>query len=72
MDEKWPINLACDSNSHVNYRVLSGAANLRQGTDGFTSPPKKGMLWIFRLKNPTVSARFKPTILGTRSQHANH
>jgi hypothetical protein len=47
MGEKWPVNLACDSESHVNYRVLLHAANLRHGTDGFTSPPKEGMLWIF-------------------------
>jgi hypothetical protein len=26
------------------------AANLRHGTDGFTSPPKEGMLWIFSLE----------------------
>jgi hypothetical protein len=26
---------------------LHAAANLRHGTDGFTSPPKEGMLWIF-------------------------
>jgi hypothetical protein len=33
---------------HVNRRVLLHAANLRHGTDGFTSPPKEeGMLWIF-------------------------
>jgi hypothetical protein len=29
------------------------AANLRHGTDGFTSPPKEGVLRIFfDLKNP--------------------
>jgi hypothetical protein len=29
------------------------AANLRNGTDGFTSPPKEGVLRIFSpLKNP--------------------
>jgi hypothetical protein len=39
--------LACDSDFHVNRRVLLHAANLRHGTDGFTSPPKEGMLWIF-------------------------
>jgi hypothetical protein len=47
MGEKWPVNLACDSVSHVNRRVLLHAAKLRHGTDGFTSPPKEGMLWIF-------------------------
>jgi hypothetical protein len=39
--------LPADSNFHVNRRVLLNAANLRHGTDGFTSPPKEGMLWIF-------------------------
>jgi hypothetical protein len=45
--EKWPVNLDCDSDSHVNHRVLLHAAKLRHGTDGFTSPPKEGILWIF-------------------------
>jgi hypothetical protein len=44
---KWPVNLACDSDFHINHRVLLRAANLRHGTDGFTSPLKEGMLWIF-------------------------
>jgi hypothetical protein len=47
MDEKWPVNLACDSDTHVNYSVLLHAAKLQHGTDGFTSPPKEGMLWTF-------------------------
>jgi hypothetical protein len=45
--EKWLFNLARDSDSQVNHRVLLHATNLRHGTDGFTSPPKEGMLWIF-------------------------
>jgi hypothetical protein len=47
MGEKWPVNLACNSDSHVNHRVLLHATNLQHGTDGFTSPPKEDMLWIF-------------------------
>jgi hypothetical protein len=47
LGEKWPVNLACDSDFHVNPRVLLHAANLRHGTDGFTSHPKEGKLWIF-------------------------
>jgi hypothetical protein len=47
LGEKWPVNLACDSDFHVNRKVLLHAANLRHGTDGFTSPPKEDMLWIF-------------------------
>jgi len=42
-----------------NSRDLLHAANLRHGTDGFTSPPKGGVLRIFfALKNPTSSAGF--------------
>ena len=29
------------------FRDLLHAANLRHGTDGFTSPPKEGVLRIF-------------------------
>ena len=40
---------------------LLHAANLRHGKDGFTSPPKEGVLRIFfALKNPTTSAGFEP------------
>jgi hypothetical protein len=41
------MSMACDSNSHVNDRVLLHAANLRHGRGSFTSPLKEGMLWIF-------------------------
>jgi hypothetical protein len=48
LGEKWPVNFACDSKFHVNHRGgFLHAANLQHGTDGFTSPPKEGMLWIF-------------------------
>jgi hypothetical protein len=47
LGEKWPVNLACDSDFHVSHRVLLHAKNLRHGTDGFTYPPKEGMLWNF-------------------------
>ena len=54
------------------FRDLLHAANLRHGTDGFTSPPKEGMLRIFfALKNPTASAGFEPVNLGTKGQHAS-
>jgi len=36
---------ACDF--HGKCRDLLHAANLRHGTDDFTSPPKEGMLRIF-------------------------
>jgi hypothetical protein len=66
-------NLAYSCDFHGNYRVLLYAANLRHGTDGFTSPPKEGMLRIFFApKNPTASAGFAPANLDTRGQHAKH
>ena len=53
------------------FRDLLHAANLRHGTDGFTSPPKEGVVRIFfALKNPTASAGFEPVNLGTKGQHA--
>ena len=53
------------------FRALLHAENLRHGTDGFTSPPKEGVLRIFfRPKNPTSSAGFEPANLGTKGQHA--
>jgi hypothetical protein len=44
MGEKWLVNFACGSDFHVNH------AKLRHETDGFTSPPKEGKLWIFSPK----------------------
>jgi hypothetical protein len=55
---------------HGTFRDLLHAANLRHGTDGFTSPPKEGVLRIFfALKNPMASAGFEPVNLGTKGQH---
>ena len=48
---------------HVTFRNLVHAVNLRHGTDGFTSPPKEGVLRI-------SSAGFEPANLGTKGQHA--
>jgi hypothetical protein len=45
--ERWPVHLACGFDFHVNHRDFLHAANLQHGTDGFTSPLKEGMLWIF-------------------------
>ena len=56
---------------HVTFRDLLHAVKLRYGTDGFTSPPKEGVLRnFFRPKNPTASAGFEPANLGTKGQHA--
>jgi len=53
-----------------NSRDLLHATNLRHGTDGFTSEGRRAEDF-FALKNPTASAGFKPTNLGTKGQHAN-
>jgi hypothetical protein len=55
---------------HVTFRDLLQAVKLRHGADGFTSPPKKGVLRIFSSKNSTASAGFEPANLGTKGQHA--
>jgi hypothetical protein len=45
--EKWPVKFSQAIRLPRNCCVLLHAANLRHGTDGFTSPPKDGMLRIF-------------------------
>jgi hypothetical protein len=57
------LRTTCDF--HGKCTDLLHTAKLRHGTDGFTSPPKKGTLRIF-------SAGFEPANSGTRGQHANH
>jgi hypothetical protein len=51
-------------------RVLLHAVNLRHGADGFTSPPKEGVLRIF------ITLKFhrpRPGLnLGSSGKHANH
>ena len=49
----------------VTFRDLLHAVSLRHGTDGFTSPPKEGVLRIF-----SASVGFEPANLGTKGQHA--
>jgi hypothetical protein len=45
--KKWPVILSTNGGFHAIGRDLLHAANLRHGTDGFTSPPKEGILRIF-------------------------
>jgi hypothetical protein len=59
MGEKWPVNLACDSDSHVNRR---------QVTDEFTSPPKEGTLWIFSPQKSDGFGRVRTRDLGYQRQ----
>ena len=62
----WARNIAGNfclkmSTSTLHFRELLYATILRHGTDGFTSPPKEGMLRIFLpLKNPTALAGLNP------------
>ena len=60
---KWELrarmlsgNFAEMTNS-TPFRYLLHAANLRNGTDDFTSPPKEGVLRIF---SPLKIRRFRP------------
>ena len=44
MDDEFCLKMP---DFHVTFRDLLHAVNLRHGTDGFTSPPKEGVLKIF-------------------------
>jgi hypothetical protein len=53
--------------------VILHAVNIRHGTDGFTSPPKEVVLWIFiTLKSPSSSAGFEPANLESSGKHNNN
>ena len=70
--ELWARNVLefyLNADLHVTFGDLLHAVKLRHGTDGFTSPPKEGMLRFFRPKNPTASAECEPANLGTKGQH---
>jgi len=45
--------------TYTPFRDLLHAANLRHGTDGFTSPPKEGVLRIF---SPIKIRRLPPAL----------
>jgi hypothetical protein len=48
MGEKWPIKFSLTITTSTEIlRDFLHAAKLRDGTDGFTSPPKEGVLRIF-------------------------
>ena len=71
--ELWAKNVrefCLNVDFHVTFMDLLHAVKLRHGTDGFSSPPKEGVLRIFRPKNPTTSAGYEPANLGTKGQHA--
>jgi hypothetical protein len=54
-------------------RYLTCLKILRHGADGLTYPPKEGVPRIFiALKNPSSSAGYEPTNLGSKDKHAKH
>jgi hypothetical protein len=47
MGEKWLRNFAESGDFHVTLGFFFTYRKARHGTDGFTSPPKEGVLRIF-------------------------
>jgi hypothetical protein len=48
MGEKWPIQFCLQhTTSTVSVGIVYMPQSYDMGTDGFTSPPKEGMLRIF-------------------------
>jgi hypothetical protein len=67
------MNFALRSIFRTSNGSLTCHKILRHGANGFTSPPKEGMLWIFiALKNPSPSAGFEPVNHGSNGKHASH
>jgi hypothetical protein len=50
MGEKWPRNFAESDDFHVTFGFFY-LPKARHGTDGFTSPPKEGVLRNFSPEN---------------------
>jgi hypothetical protein len=57
--DKWPVNLVCDSDFHVNHRVFLHAANLQHGTDGFTPLRWKACCGFFSPEKPDGFGRVR-------------
>jgi hypothetical protein len=58
---------------HTSNESLTCRKILRHGTDGFSSPPKEGVLRVFvALKNPLSSEGFGPANTGSNGKHAIH
>jgi hypothetical protein len=60
MDEKWPVKFSLTMRLPRHCRVLLHPAKLRHGTDGFTFPPKGGMLRNF---SPKKIRRLRPGLI---------
>jgi hypothetical protein len=57
MGEKHGRSILLTKHLFHARRVLLHAVNLRHGTDGFTSPPKEGVLRILSLLKSIVLGR---------------
>jgi hypothetical protein len=77
--QRWKVELRArnvrefclNAELHVTFRDLLHAVKLRHGTDGFTSPPKEGVLRIFfALKIRRLRPGANPRTKGTKGQHA--
>jgi hypothetical protein len=64
MGEKWPIKFSQTVQLPCNCLVVLHAAKLRHGTDGFTSPPKEGMLRVLSLEKSDSFGRVWTRELG--------
>ena len=70
MVEKCPVILPQMPIFYVTFRDLLHAVKLRHETDGFTFPPKEGVLRIFfALKIRRLRPDVNPANLGTKGQH---
>ena len=56
MGEECPV-ICLNVDFHATFRDFLHTANLRHGTDGFTSPPTEGVLRIF---SPLQIRRLRP------------
>jgi hypothetical protein len=58
---------------HTSEEFLTWLKILRHEADGFTSPPKEGVLRIFtNVKNPSPLAGIEPTNLQSNGKHVSH
>jgi hypothetical protein len=69
MGEKWLRNFPESGDFHVTLGSFTCRFS-RHVTDGFTSPPKEGVLMIFLPEKSYASAGFERANLDTKSQHA--
>jgi hypothetical protein len=72
-DEKWGWILSTKYFFHTSHGYSVCRKGLRHGADGFNYAPEEVMLWIFTaFKDPSSSAGFEPTNLGSNCKYANH